>query len=113
MNERIKKLVVFAIFILVLMLASLTAFFSKSLMWPNAEVNREFDGILFNNADGVENLQVSRSLEKGANENLIKYDIKFNYTGEDSTARILGTPNRQIFFDEGVGFSKSKVKLNG
>ena len=75
MNERIKKLVVFAIFILVLMLASLTAFFSKSLMWPNAEVNREFDGILFNNADGVENLQVSRSLEKEANENLIKYDI--------------------------------------
>lgn len=113
MNERIKKLVVFAIFILVLMLASLTAFFSKSLMWPNAEVNREFDGILFNNADGVENLQVSRSLEKGANENLIKYDIKFNYTGEDSTARILGTPNRQIFFDEGVGFSKSKVNLKG
>ena len=113
MNERIKKLVVFAIFLLVLMLASLTAFFSKSLLWPNSNVNREFDGILFNNADGVENLQVTRSVEKDGNESLIKYDINFNYTGEDTTARILGTPNRQIYFDEGVTYGKSKVNLKG
>ncbi|MFR7873582.1 MAG: hypothetical protein ACLU3K_08120, partial [Peptoniphilus grossensis] len=62
MNKRIKKLVIFAIFLLVLMLFSLTAFFSKSLMWPNSNVEREFDGILFNNSDGVENLQVARSV---------------------------------------------------
>lgn len=113
MNERIKKLVVFAIFILVLMLASLTAFFSKSLMWPNADVDRKFDGILFNNADGVENLQVTRSMAREGQENLIKYDIKFNYKGEDSTARILGRPNRQIFFGEGITYGKSKVNLKG
>ena len=113
MNKRIKKLVIFAIFLLVLMLFSLTAFFSKSLMWPNSNVEREFDGILFNNSDGVENLQVARSVVKEGSEKLIKYDIKFSYTGEDSTARIMGTPTRQIFFGEGVNFSKSKVKLKG
>lgn len=113
MNKRIKKLVIFAIFLLVLMLFSLTAFFSKSLMWPNSNVEREFDGILFNNSDGVENLQVARSVVKEGSEKLIKYDIKFSYAGEDSTARIMGTPNRQIFFGEGVNFSKSKVKLKG
>lgn len=113
MNKRIKKLVIFAIFLLVLMLFSLTAFFSKSLMWPNSNVEREFDGILFNNSDGVENLQVARSVVKEGSEKLIKYDIKFSYAGEDSTARIMGTPTRQIFFGEGVNFSKSKVKLKG
>ena len=113
MNKRIKKLIIFAIFLLVLMLVSLTAFFSKSLMWPNSNVEREFDGILFNNSDGVENLQVARSVVNEGNEKLIKYDIKFNYTGEDTTARIMGTPIRQIFFGEGANFSKSKVKLKG
>ncbi|WP_297392530.1 hypothetical protein [uncultured Peptoniphilus sp.] len=113
MNKRIKKLVIFAIFLLVLMLVSLTAFFSKSLMWPNSNVEREFDGILFNNSDGVENLQVARSVVNEGSEKLIKYDIKFNYTGEDTTARIMGTPTRQIFFGEGANFSKSKVKLKG
>ena len=113
MNKRIKKLIIFAIFLLVLMLVSLTAFFSKSLMWPNSNVEREFDGILFNNSDGVENLQVARSVVNEGSEKLIKYDIKFNYTGEDTTARIMGTPIRQIFFGEGTNFSKSKVKLKG
>lgn len=113
MNKRIKKLIIFAIFLLVLMLVSLTAFFSKSLMWPNSNVEREFDGILFNNSDGVENLQVARSVVNEGSEKLIKYDIKFNYTGEDTTARIMGTPIRQIFFGEGANFSKSKVKLKG
>ena len=113
MNKRIKKLIIFAIFLLVLMLASLTAFFSKSLMWPNSNVEREFDGILFNNSDGVENLQVARSVVNDGREKLIKYDIKFSYTGEDSSARIMGTPNRQIFFGEGVNFGKSKVNLKG
>ena len=101
MNKRIKKLIIFAIFLLVLMLVSLTAFLSKSLMWPNSNVEREFDGILFNNSDGVENLQVARSVVNEGSEKLIKYDIKFSYTGEDTTARIMGTPIRQIFFGEG------------
>ena len=113
MNKRIKKLIIFAIFLLVLMLVSLTAFLSKSLMWPNSNVEREFDGILFNNSDGVENLQVSRFVVNEDSEKLIKYDIKFNYTGEDTTARIMGTPIRQIFFGEGVNFTKSKVNLKG
>lgn len=113
MNKRIKKLIIFAIFLLVLMLVSLTAFLSKSLMWPNSNVEREFDGILFNNSDGVENLQVARSVVNEGSEKLIKYDIKFNYTGEDTTARIMGTPIRQIFFGEGVNFTKSKVNLKG
>lgn len=113
MNERIKKLVILAIFLLALMLVSLTAFFSKSLMWPNSNVERKFDGILFNNSDGVENLQVARSVVNDGGEKLIKYDVKFNYKGEDTTARIMGTPVRQIFFGEGVKFSKSKVNLKG
>ncbi|MDU1043758.1 MULTISPECIES: hypothetical protein [Peptoniphilus] len=113
MNERIKKLVIFAVFLVVLILASLTAFFSKSLLWPNSNVNREFDGIIFNDSDGVENLQIARSVSNDRGEKLIKYDIKFNYTGEDSTARIMGTPARQIFFGEGATYKKSKVKLKG
>lgn len=113
MNKRIKKLVIFAIFLLVLMLVSLTAFFSKSLMWPNSNVEREFDGILFNNSDGVQNLQVARSVVNDGSEKLIKYDIKFTYAGADSTARIMGTPTRQIFFAEGINVKKSKVNLKG
>jgi len=113
MNERIKRLVVFAIFLFILVILSFTAFFNKSLLWPNSGVQREFDGILFNNSDGVEGLQVTRSVEGDGLEKLIKYDIKFSYTGEDSTARILGTPVRQIFFGDDVTYNKSKVELKG
>lgn len=113
MNDKIKRLVVFAIFLFLLVIISFTAFFNKSLLWPNSTVNREFDGIIFNNSDGVEGLQITRSVEGNGLKKLIKYDIKFNYTGEDSTARILGTPVRQIFFGDDVTYSKSKVNLKG
>lgn len=113
MNERIKKVVIFAIFILVLLLFSFTAFFSESLLWPNSSVNREFDGILFNNSDGVDDFRVTRAVVNREGQKLIKYDLKFSYKGEDSTARILGIPARQVFFDEGINYKNSNVKLKG
>ncbi len=113
MNESIKKVVIFAIFILVLLLFSLTSFFSESLLWPNSDVTREFDGIIFNNAEGIDDFNVFRSTIGNGDKRLVKYDIKFNYSGEDSTARILGTPVRQIFFGEGVNYKKSNANLKG
>lgn len=113
MNESIKKVVIFAIFILVLLLFSLTSFFSESLLWPNSNVKREFDGIVFNDAEGISDFNVFRSTVGKDDQKLVKYEIKFNYTGEDSTARILGTPVRQIFFGEGVNYKNSKANLKG
>ena len=113
MSEKIKKYIIFAIFIIVLFLSSLTQFFSKDLLWPDDGKDRYFSGIIFQNPTNVEDLVVSRSVENQNNENLIKYTISFTYTGEDSTARIMGVPARHIFFEEGILPYYSIANLKG
>ncbi len=113
MSERIKKYIIFAIFIIVLFLSSLTQFFSKDLLWPDDGKDRYFSGIIFQNPTNVEDLVVSRSVENQNNEDLIKYTISFTYTGEDSTARIMGVPARHIFFEEGILPYYSIANLKG
>lgn len=113
MSDKVKKYIIFAVFFLVLILFSLTQFFSKDLLWPASGEEKYFNGIIFQNPTNIEDLVVSRSVEKDGKENLIKYDISFNYKGEDSTARIMGLPVRQIFFNNEITPIKSIASLKG
>lgn len=113
MSEKIKKYIIFAAFIIVLLLLSLSHFFSKDLLWPSSGENRYFSGIIFQNPTGIEDLIVTRSVERENNEYLIKYNYNFSYKGEDSTARIMGLPVRQIYFDEDTNPVHSVAKLRG
>lgn len=112
MTRSVKKIVIFVAFIVILFLFSLTKFFTRDLLWPNEEM-REFNGIIFANPTNIESFNVSRSVENIENKDYIKYDLSFSYNGEDSTARILGTPTRHIFFGEEVDSSNSKAVLKG
>lgn len=113
MSKRLKNLVLFVIFILILFLFTFTSVFRKEILWPQPEHHREFTGMIFQNPTTITDLVVSRSVVKENSEDLVKMDVSFTYEGEDSVARILGTPVRNIFFGEKVMPTYSVVNLKG
>ncbi|MDO5715629.1 MAG: hypothetical protein Q4P25_03525 [Tissierellia bacterium] len=113
MSKRLKNVIFFAIFVLILFLFTLTSLFSKEILWPDTGSFRQFTGIIFQNPANVENLVVKRSVVEDRGEELVHVDVEFTYTGEDSVARILGTPVRPLFFQSDVAPIYSRVKLKG
>ena len=114
MSKKLKNLILFGIFILILFASTLTKQFSSDILW-NSEQNTpaQFQGLLFKDPTEISNLKISRSLLTESNEDLIKYDIEFTHSGEESSFRILGTPVRQVFFGEDVYLKHSSTNLNG
>ncbi|MDO5713792.1 MAG: hypothetical protein Q4Q07_05110 [Tissierellia bacterium] len=114
MNRKLKNIVIFGIFLLLLFLSTFSSFFGTEYNWPLAS-NRStsFDGLIFDEPANVSNLNVTRSVREEEGNVLIKYDVGFSYTGEPSNMRILGTPVRQIYFPEDVQPRKSNVTLKG
>lgn len=92
----------------------MTHYFGDEVTFP-IEKNqaKSFDGLIFDEPVNISNLTVKRSVETDQNENLYKYDIHFNYSGDPSDLRILNTPVRQIFFPEDVIASRSNATLKG
>lgn len=114
MNKKLKNVILFGIFILFLFISTFSKQFDSSNLWKDAnDSGHGFNGLLFKNPIDVSNLTISRNIEKTSSKNLIKYDIEFEYSGEDSSVRILGTPVRQIFFGNSVEPSHSVVELKG
>lgn len=113
MSKRLKNVILFAIFILILFLFTFTSVFQKGILWPQLNHEREFTGIIFQNPANVTDLVISRSIVKENSEDLIKLDVTFTYDGNDSVARILGTPARNVFFAEKVNPTYSVVTLKG
>lgn len=114
MNIRLRNTIIYGIFLLIVFLFSMTHYFGDEVTFP-VEKNqaRSFDGLIFDEPVNITNLTVKRSVEADQNENLYKYDIHFNYTGDPSDLRILNTPVRQIFFPEDVMASRSNATLKG
>lgn len=112
MNKKLKNVLILGLFLLVLLVSSLTPLFGRSYQWRK-EVNEvaSFGGLLFDEPQNVSNLVVNRSVDDQGSEKLIQYDISFTYAGSPSNLRILGTPARQIYFPEKVIPSKSIVTL--
>ena len=114
MNRKLKNIVIFGIFLLLLFLSTFTSFFGSSYNWPE-EYNKttSFDGLIFDEPANVSNLNVTRSVQDEEGKILIKYDVAFSYTGEPSNLKVLGTPVRQVYFPENVQPRKSNVTLKG
>lgn len=114
MNRRLKNLILFGIFIIILFISTLAKQFSTEILWKqDSDTAKEFQGLLFQNPTEISNLKVSRTPVEGANGNLVRYDVDFTYSGEGSSFRILGTPVRQIFFESPILAEHSVVSLKG
>ncbi len=114
MNIRLRNTIIYGIFLLIVFLFTLTPYFGDEVTLP-VEKNqaRSFDGLIFDEPVNISNLSVKRSVETDKSENLYKYDIHFNYSGDASDLRILSTPVRQIFFPDNVVASRSNATLKG
>ncbi|MGO1581020.1 MAG: hypothetical protein ACTHWZ_06400 [Peptoniphilaceae bacterium] len=114
MNNKFKNLILFCIFILILFISTFTNQFSTTSIWSQSnDISAEFSGLLFKNPTDVSNLTIERSVVKDKKESLIKYNIEFLHQGNDSNLRILGSPVRQVFFNDNIIPSHSEVTLKG
>lgn len=114
MNRKLKNVILFGIFIVILFLSTLTKQFSTDILWKQDEnPTREFQGILFQNPSDITNLRVSRTPVDGYGGRLIKYGVEFSYIGDGSNFRILGTPVRQVFFEAPIEVKYSVANLKG
>ncbi|EFI42502.1 MULTISPECIES: hypothetical protein [Peptoniphilus] len=114
MSKKLKNVILFGIFILILFVSTITKQFSSSVLWTQPDnKGTEFSGLLFKNPTEISNLTVARNVEKTDSGDLIRYDVEFEYQGDNSSLRILGVPVRQIFFNAGVVPSHSEVVLKG
>ena len=114
MSKKLKNFILFGIFIAILFISTLSSQFGTEILWSNENKDGDgFNGLLFKNPVEISDLVVSRSIESKNSKELVRYDIEFDFSGEESSLRILGTPVRQIFFDENITLSHIIVKLKG
>lgn len=114
MSKKLKNAIIFGIFILILFISTLTDRVSTTTLWSLSEgISSEFGGLLFKDPTEISNLSIQRSIDKSEGDEIIKYDVAFSFQGEESSLRILGTPVRQIFFNNQLIPSHSIVKLKG
>lgn len=114
MNKKIKNYIIFALFILILFVFTFTKQFRTNMLWPDKyNTQPEFSGLQFQNPGDIEGLSITRSIVDNGNTKLIKMDVTFEFTGTNSTLRILGTPQREMFLNAGVTPVFSKQKLKG
>ncbi|MDO5027924.1 MAG: hypothetical protein Q4E36_01550 [Bacillota bacterium] len=114
MNKKVKNLVLYLILLLILFLSSLSPLFGKEILWKE-KYNKTipFAGIYFDIPTNVANLKIRRSETEGLLNDLISYDVEFEYTGVDSSMRILGKTAEQSFFGDTVVPKHSKATLKG
>lgn len=114
MSKKLKNLILFGIFIIILFISTFSSQFGKEILWSiGNNTGGGFNGLLFKNPVEISELIVSRSFENKDSKDLVRYDVEFEFSGEESSLRILGTPVRQVFFDDGVVPSHSVVNLKG
>lgn len=113
MSKKLKNLILFGIFIVILFLSTVSSAFDTDVLWSNGEENRKFGGLLFKNPVEISDLVVSRTIEEENNKNLVRYDVNFKFSGTESSLRILGLPAKQVFLNNGIVPRHSVVKLKG
>ena len=98
MDKKIKNYIIYAVFIVLLFLSTLFKSFSTDVLWPKDQNYKgSFDGIIFSDPQDIAGLNVTRTIFKENNKDLVKYDISFLYEGDFGNLRILGNPVGQIF----------------
>lgn len=113
MQKQLKNGIIFVVFLLLCFLLTFTPLMTdKVVLSPEEEKNGAFDGLIFDDPTRIDNLQVTRRIEKGS-KILYRYDVKFQYQGKDTSVRLLGVPVRNVYLPKGTNGSKSKVKLKG
>ena len=114
MNRKLKNLVVLALFLVILFVSTFTGAFGHQYEWPQLDKDQgNFHGLIFDVPTNVSNLNVVRSIDQNEKDPLVRYDIQFTYTGDNSNMRILGVPNRHVYLPEGVQAHRSNVTLKG
>lgn len=114
MNKKVKNLIIYLSLLLTLFLSSLSPMFGKDILWKE-KYNKTipFAGVYFDIPTNVANLKIRRSETDGLLNDLISYDVEFEYTGVDSSMRILGKTAEQSFFGDSVVPKHSKATLKG
>lgn len=113
MQKQLKNGIIFVVFLLLCFLLTFTPLMTdKVVISSEEEKNGAFDGLIFDDPTRIDNLQVTRRIEKGS-KILYRYDVKFQYQGKDTSVRLLGVPVRNVYLPKGTNGSKSKVKLKG
>ena len=114
MSKKLKNAIIFGIFIIILFISTLTSAFNAKDLWSfSSGIGSEFEGLLFTDPADIKDLTIQKSIEKDDGEDIIKYNIEFNYEGAQSSLRIIGTPIRHVFFDGDVTANHSEVILKG
>ncbi len=113
MQKQLKNGILFVVFLLLCFLLTFTPLMMDKVdLSSEEEKNAAFDGLIFDDPTRIDNLQVTRRIEKGP-KILYRYDVKFQYQGKDTSVRLLGVPVRNVYLPKGANGSKSKVKLKG
>ncbi|MDY3117984.1 MAG: hypothetical protein SOW18_00405 [Peptoniphilus sp.] len=113
MQKPLKNGILFVVFFILCFLLTFTPLITdKVALSSEDEKSAAFDGLIFDDPTRIDNLQVTRRIEKGP-KILYRYDVKFRYQGQDTSVRVLGVPVRNVYLPKGTNGSKSKVKLKG
>lgn len=114
MSKKLKNFILFVVFIAILFVSTFSSQFSNEILWSNERNDGGgFSGLLFKNPVEISDLVVSRAIENKDKNTLIRYDVEFNFSGDNSSLRILGVPVRQVFFNDGIVPKHSSVTLKG
>ena len=111
MNKRIKSGIIYAVFILAIIITTFTPMVGKDeLINSEKNISVPFHGINFDKPTNISKLNISRGRVNELGEELVSYDISFEYTGEDTSMRVMGKLAGQAFFPEAPSFSKATIK---
>ncbi|MDO5036955.1 MAG: hypothetical protein Q4E37_01505 [Tissierellia bacterium] len=114
MDIKIRNIIIFGIFLVILLGLNFTGAFGQGLLYSQEKNEATaFDGLVFDQPANVKDLRITRGTEGDKRGHVIKYDVSFSYEGGPSDLRILNSPVRTIFFQEGVQPSLSKATLKG
>ena len=112
MNKKIRNLIIYAILLLIIFATTFMPWFGKDILWDQKKNKTvPFGGIFFDSPSSVDNLKISRGYNE--DDSVYTYKISFNYSGADSSMRILGKLSEHTFFGSDVAPSKSIVTLKG
>lgn len=114
MNKKIKNLVLYGILMVIVFGSVFTPFIADEFLWkPENNKAIPFSGIHFDIPTNISNFKIRRSETQVLNDDLISYDIEFEYKGADSSMRIIGKIAEQAFFGDTVVPRHSKATLKG
>lgn len=114
MNKKIKNIILYGILMAIVLGFALSPMLGKEILWNSDQnVQIPFSGIHFDKLENISAFKIKRYETPGQVSSLISYDVEFEYTGSESSMRIMGKLAEQAFFGENVSPIHSKATLKG